>query len=739
MKGFLVLFSILIVSIIILWLNKSEPYQDMGKAITDAANPLAEIAPGLKNPAGLVNVDPTSSANARQLYSVAMPGASPILPAYTPKQDNTGQLLADLKFCNTYPTTLPATGNPFTDGPSSARFNEMCGMCMTDGRLVTGEKFPNKGSPGPPGTGIVVYPEDKEVSGNTANAVPSFSCAHCSPIFLDSPTPNVTPVAINSEQYVATLQYIADNDLIYDNGCTTTKSDSVQCNNPDKKISELNLYYGGWNVGTCGQDAESDGTFQAVRAQSTDNLGCYGKPNCNINFSPTVLATKEWEIEGRCDFMAPPLQPLNYTVNADCLPVILSQAPSPPLASASAIWAYDVTGTGRFKFTCDYTNPSKTKSFKAVLNVHLWNTTGKVFLNGKAISFKSNGTDVERISGSNTTNVILPIGKSRISIHTEQTSYSTPSVSLNLADTKTPSNYIFVTNRSWVYVVEGYRQSFPTINGYCGFIPSAYALYQDLSDLNGNQEALANHWIKKGLQEGRSPCGGSCGFDNKEYNCINLDVQAAGMDPKTHYLQYGFREGRKIRENGCAPCKDPPKVRVYEHCDAAGWSATLGGGIYSSKGTYRAGVNFRKDASYIKVEPGLTAILQNSGGRAVRVDGPGEFNFCALGGFNDNVTTIDVIDSVQQYWLGQKFESANEAIDNQRRAAEIEEARRRAEEEARRRAEEARRRAEEEARRRAEEIARQQREAMEGVARAAQAAAQAAASVANVTNKCTIM
>ena len=734
MKGFLVLFSIVIVSIIILWLNKTEPYQDMGKAITDTANPLAEIAPGLKNPAGLVNIDPTSSANARQLYSVAMPGASPILPAYTPKQDNTGQLLADLKFCNTYPTTLPATGNPFTDGPSSDRFNQMCGMCMTDGRLVTGEKFPNKGSPGPPGTGIVVYAEDKEVAGNTANAVPSFSCAHCSPIFLDSPTPNVTPVAINSEQYIATLAYIAENDLIYDNGCTTTKSDSVQCNNPDKKISELNLFYGGWNVGTCGQEAESDGTFQAIRAQSTDNLGCYGKPNCNINFSPTVLATKEWEIEGRCDFMAPPLHPPNHTVNVDCLPIILSQAPSPPLASATPIWAHDVTGTGRFKFTCDYTNPSKTKSFKAVLNVHLWNTTGKVFLNGKAISFKSNGADVERISGSNTTNVIIPIGKSRISIHTEQTSYSTPSVSLNLADSKTPSNYIFVTDRSWVYVIEGYRQSFPTINGYCGFIPSGYAGHSDLAYLNGNQEALANHWIKTGLYEGRSPCGGSCGFDNKQYHCINLDVQAAGMDPITHYVQYGFREGRKIRENGCAPCQPPPKVRVFEHCDAAGWSATLGGGIYSSKGTYRAGVNFKGDASYIKVEPGLTAILQNNGGRIVRVDGPGEFNFCALAGFNDNVRSIDVIDTNSNW--GQKYETANEAIDNQRRAAEIEEARRRAEEARRRAEEEARRRAEEEARRRAEELARQQREAMEGVARAAQAATQAAA---NVANKCTIM
>jgi len=713
----------------------------MGKTISDAVNPLAEITPPLKNPTGLVNVDSTRSNQAREVYSVAMNAVSPILPAYTPKQDNTGQLLADLKFCNKYPTTLSATGNPFTDGPSSDRFNEMCGMCMTEGRLVTGEKFPNKGSPGPPGTGIVVYPEDKQVAGITADAIPSFSCAHCSPIFLDSPTPNVRPVAINSDQYVATLQYMADNDLLYDNGCTSTKTSMIQCNNSDKKIAELNLFYGSWNEGTCGQVSESDGEFNPVRTQSTDNIGCYGKADCTINFSPTVLATKEWELEGRCDYMAPPLRPASHTVNVDCLPVILSEAPSTQIASAIPIWGYNVNGSnGNFRFTRDYTNPSTTKSFKAVLSVCLWNTTGKVFINGKAVTFQTNGADVERITGCNTTHVIIPIGTSRISVHTEQTSYATPSVSLNLANVNSPSNYILVSDTSWVYVLDGYRQSFPTVNGYCGFIPSAYAGYSDLANFNGNQEALANHWITKGLFEGRSPCG-SCGFDDKEYHCINLDVQAAGMDPKTHYVQYGFREGRKIRENGCAPCKPPPKVRVYEHCDAAGWSTTLGGGIYSSKGNYNANVHFGGDASYIKVEPGLTAILQNNGGRIVRVDGPGEFNFCALAGFNDNVRSIDVIDSNSKWGL--KYESANEAIDNQRRAEEEarrrEEERRRAEEEARRRAEEARRRAEEEAervRRRAEELARQQREAMEGVARAAQAATQAAA---NVTNKCTIM
>jgi hypothetical protein len=726
MKGFLILFTILIVSISILWLNTSEPYEDMGKAITDAANPLAQIARPLKNPTGLVNTDPTTSANVRQLYSVAMPGVSPALPAYTPKQDNTGQLLADLKFCNTYPTTLSATANPFTDGPSSDRFNQMCGMCMTEGRLVTGEKFPNKGSPGPPGTGIVVYPEDKQVAGTSADAIPSFSCAHCAPIFLDSPIPNVRPVAINSEQYVATLQYIAENDLIYDNGCTTTKSDSVQCNNPDKKIAELNLFYGGWNEGTCGQVSESDGNFNPIRNQSTDNLGCYGKADCNINFSPTVLATKEWEIEGRCDFMAPPLHPATHTLNVDCLPVILSEAPSPPIAGATPVWAYDVTGNGRFKFTRDYKNPSTTKSFKAILNVCLWNTTGKVFLNGKAVSFKSNGADVERISGSNTTNVTIPIGTSRISVHTEQTSYATPSVSLNLANQTSPSNYVLVTDRAWVYVIEGYRQSFPTVNGYCGFIPSAYAGHSDLAALNGNQEALANHWITKGLYEGRSPCGSSCGFDDGQYHCINLDVQAAGMDPKTHYVQYGFREGRKIRENGCAPCQPPPKVRVYEHCNKAGWSTTFGGGIYATPHReYRVNSDFNAGASYITVDAGITAVLVNNRNFAVKVVGPGEFNFCELAGFNDGVIIIAVGDNA----LWPSHPTAAQAINDQRRA---EEARRRAEEEERRRAEEQAERA----RRQAEEIARQQREAMEGVGRAARAAAEAAS---NTAKKCTIM
>jgi hypothetical protein len=39
-------------------------------------------------------------------------------------------------------------------------------------------------------------------------------------------------------------------------------------------------------------------------------------------------------------------------------------------------------------------------------------------------------------------------------------------------------------------------------------------------------------------------------FSSELYLAANPDVKAAGVDPITHYLQFGAREGRKLRPEG---------------------------------------------------------------------------------------------------------------------------------------------------------------------------------------------
>jgi hypothetical protein len=80
-----------------------------------------------------------------------------------------------------------------------------------------------------------------------------------------------------------------------------------------------------------------------------------------------------------------------------------------------------------------------------------------------------------------------------------------------------------------------------------------------------------------------------------------------------------------------------PTVTLGQHCArGAGWQKELG------MGTWSAGSGFPGDASYITVPAELNAKLTNNGGQVQVVIGPGEFNFCSRGGFNDGVVKIEV-------------------------------------------------------------------------------------------------
>ena len=54
------------------------------------------------------------------------------------------------------------------------------------------------------------------------------------------------------------------------------------------------------------------------------------------------------------------------------------------------------------------------------------------------------------------------------------------------------------------------------------------------------------HYDQFGFREGRDP---SVEFDTTAYLAANPDVQAAGIDPMVHYLQFGLYEGRSSQGN----------------------------------------------------------------------------------------------------------------------------------------------------------------------------------------------
>jgi hypothetical protein len=85
-----------------------------------------------------------------------------------------------------------------------------------------------------------------------------------------------------------------------------------------------------------------------------------------------------------------------------------------------------------------------------------------------------------------------------------------------------------------------------------------------------------------------------------------------------------------------------PSVTVSTHC-----APNVGDQkILPGAGTYFSSIDFFPDASYIVVPEGATADLFNDGGDLQRVVGPGEFNFCSRGGFNDNVRKIMVYPTI---------------------------------------------------------------------------------------------
>ena len=119
-----------------------------------------------------------------------------------------------------------------------------------------------------------------------------------------------------------------------------------------------------------------------------------------------------------------------------------------------------------------------------------------------------------------------------------------------------------------------------------------------------------------------SALGGSgwidfCNAGHEEYTCCGSNGEPAAPPPNP---------------------SQPVSAVLGEHCGRGqGWQRNLMG-----TGSFSAGSAFPGDASYITVMGGYTATLFARNGANQVVNGPGEFNFCSRGGFNDSVVRIDI-------------------------------------------------------------------------------------------------
>lgn len=186
--------------------RRGEGFETIQQKVQDRANPLAATQNPLRNPAAAVGIPeaqanelravsiaglnvPTQRANASGGFDISAP-VNPI----SPRIDNENSFLGLVKFCK----EAGAKPNPFAD----PKFAEVCGMCITSGKLVTGETFSKP-------TGVLVYPKDKEIAINAQKtngylfprAYPSLNSATCVGASMrDDSTP---VLAINEKDYDA--------------------------------------------------------------------------------------------------------------------------------------------------------------------------------------------------------------------------------------------------------------------------------------------------------------------------------------------------------------------------------------------------------------------------------------------------------------------------------------------------------------------------------------------------------
>jgi len=129
----------------------------------------------------------------------------------TVRIDDEDSFLGLVKFCK----DNGKTANPFMN----TSFAENCGVCMSSGKLITGETFSEP-------TGVVVYKQDKEAAKEAqkkngypfAYAIPSLGAATCRGASLTNTAKLVLAIDSNYYGYVNGRNF-CENTKTFDNGC----------------------------------------------------------------------------------------------------------------------------------------------------------------------------------------------------------------------------------------------------------------------------------------------------------------------------------------------------------------------------------------------------------------------------------------------------------------------------------------------------------------------------------------
>ena len=186
MRTELVVSIVLLVLVVILWKTTvaEEGFETIKDKVADRASPLASTQNPLTNPVASIGISETAGAKLRDMIQTALnvpkqttsPDGRITESAATnplsPRIDNENSFLGMVKFCK----EKGVGENPFTDTAFAAN----CGMCVTSGKLITGETFTKP-------TGVLIYAKDKQAALTAKEkngysfprAFPSLSAATC--------------------------------------------------------------------------------------------------------------------------------------------------------------------------------------------------------------------------------------------------------------------------------------------------------------------------------------------------------------------------------------------------------------------------------------------------------------------------------------------------------------------------------------------------------------------------------
>jgi hypothetical protein len=137
--------------ILLFWVfNKKEGFETIKDKLQDRANPLAAISNPLQNPATEIGIPESVGTSMRNMGIRAFNSTSnPTQPPVSQLINNENSFLGMIQFCK----KNGSGDNPFKD----STFNANCGVCMSSGKLLTGETFTTP-------TGVLVYPQDKTIA-----------------------------------------------------------------------------------------------------------------------------------------------------------------------------------------------------------------------------------------------------------------------------------------------------------------------------------------------------------------------------------------------------------------------------------------------------------------------------------------------------------------------------------------------------------------------------------------------